>query len=313
MDHRTELRTVVELARLGNARRTAESLGVSQSTVSEVIARLERSYGTRLFDRDRRGSRSTATGTLVVDAARKSLDILDNVEREVGLLEGFERGVLSVAAHPEMVETHLVPAVASVLRESANLRCRVHSGTPESLLQKLRDQQIELFVGLEPDAPCGDVDVEPIGTYHAVPFCRAGHPLTEVPPQGIRVLREYPIISTHVPHWYLARRNVGLRIERELADEIAARGRTVQVAHLTTMTSLVAASDSLGFAATASIQRGIEDGSLAVLGVPDEQRALLAPAPIVLVTTKGRALPPVAKSVIAALRSNAATIGGRLS
>ena len=36
MEHRAERRAVVELARLGNARRTAELLGVSQPTISEV-------------------------------------------------------------------------------------------------------------------------------------------------------------------------------------------------------------------------------------------------------------------------------------
>lgn len=307
MDHRAELRTVIELARLGNARRAAEALGVSQSTVSDVVARLERSYGTRLFDRDRHGSRPTATGALVIDAARRSLAILDNAEREVGLLEGFEQGVLSVAAHPEIVETHLVPAVAAVLRDSANLQCRIHSASPDALMDGLRDQQLELFVGLEPDAPCDDVDIEPIGTYHAVPFCRADHPLTEVAPQGVKVLREYPLISTEVPRWYLERRRIGMHVGREVVGEIAARGRTVQVAHLATMTALVATTDSLGFATPESIQRFIVDGTLALLGVPDTQRALLAPAPIVLVTMKDRPLPPIANAVIRELRSNATT------
>jgi DNA-binding transcriptional LysR family regulator len=54
MEHRAERRAIVELARLGNARHTAEFLGVSKSTISEVGVRRERSYGTRLFDRDRR-------------------------------------------------------------------------------------------------------------------------------------------------------------------------------------------------------------------------------------------------------------------
>lgn len=43
MEHRAERRAIVELARLGNARHTAELLGVSKSTISEVAVRLERS------------------------------------------------------------------------------------------------------------------------------------------------------------------------------------------------------------------------------------------------------------------------------
>lgn len=298
MDHRTELRTLVELARLGNVRRTAELLRLSQSTVSEVLARLEDGYGTKLFDRGRHGSRPTATGALVVEAARRSLELLDNAEREVGLLEGFERGALSVAAHPFFVESHLVPAVAAMLRGNANLRCRIHSAPPAALLQALRDQQLELFVGLQPDPPHDDVEVQRIDVYRPVPFCRAGHPLATLPPQGIQVLRRYPLVTTEMPLWYEQRLDAGIPDYPGLVDELAARGRRVQVSDLSTMGELVASTDSLGFAPASWLRRGVEAGRLAMLGVPDDQKLLLEPLPIVLVTRRDRALPPSARAVV---------------
>ena len=303
LDHRTELRTVVELARLGNARRTADALGVSQSTVSEVIARLERVYGSRLFDRDRKGSRTTATGALVVEAARRSLEILDNAEREIGLLEGYERGSLSVAAHPCLVETHLVPAVAAVLGASLSLQCRIQTASPEALLDGLRRRQLELFVGLAPDGPCDDVDLEPIDTYRPVPFCRAGHPLTTVPPQGIKVLRDYPIVTTEAPHWYDQRLQAGLPHDPALAGELAERGRRVHVTHMATMESIVTTTDALGLASLESIRHGVHAGALVTLDVPDDQQALLQPAPIVLATMQDRPLPPSANALLAQIRA----------
>ena len=306
MDHRDELRTLVELARLGNARRTAELLRVSQSTVSEVIARLERSYATRLFDRGRQGSHPTATGALVVEAARRSLEILDNAEREVGLLEGFERGSLSVAGHPFLIESYLTPAIAALLHESANLHCRVRSASPAALLEGLRGRQLELFIGLEPDAPCGDIAIERIGTYTPVPFCRAGHPLSAVPPQGIKVLGKYPLITTESPLWYSRRIEAGMPVDPALAGELVERGRRVEVADLAAMESLVATTDSLGFANRESVRKSVDAGMLVVLGVPEEERVLLEPAPIVLVTMKDRPLPPSANALIEQIRSIAA-------
>ena len=302
MDHRLELRTLTELARLRNARRTADALGVSQSTVSEIVARLERSYGTRLFDRGRQGSVPTATGAVVIAAARRSLEVLDNAEREVALLEGFVGGVLSVAAHPALVETYLVPVVAAVLRSTEHLNCRILSAGPDDLLEGLRNQRLELFVGLEPDGPYDDLVVEPIGTYQSQPFCRDGHPLADLPPQGVKVLREYPMVTTESPRWYTERKLSNVPFTRTLADEISAHGRAVQVANLATMVELVTSTDALGSTMPASIQRHIDDGSLVLLGVPDEERALLAPAPIVIVTIKGRALPPMARAILEELR-----------
>ena len=74
MEHRAERRAIVELARLGNARHTAELLGVSKSTISEVGVRRERSYGTRLFDRDRRacGRDDEPTSHRVLPISRSS-------------------------------------------------------------------------------------------------------------------------------------------------------------------------------------------------------------------------------------------------
>ena len=302
MDHRLELRTVVELARFGNARRAADALGVSQSTVSEVLARLERSYGTKLFDRGRRGSRPTATGALVVEAARRSLEILDNAEREVGLLEGFERGSLSIAADPCLVETYLVPAVAAVLGGRLNLHCRMHTASPDTMLEWLRRQQLEFFIGLEPDGPCDDVAIEPIGTFRPVPFCRAGHPLATMPPEGVRALRVYPIIATEVPRWYEQRTDTMAKADPALADEIAQRGRRVNVDHLATMEALVTTTESLGFAPRDAIQPRIDDGTFVVIDVPPDEQVLLLAAPIVLVTLKDRPLPPSANAVLDELR-----------
>jgi DNA-binding transcriptional LysR family regulator len=303
MDHRLELRTVVELARFGNARRAADSLGLSQSTVSEVLTRLERSYGTKLFDRGRHGSRTTATGALVVEAARRSLEILDNAEREVGLLEGFERGSLSIAAHPCLVETHLAPAVAAVLRGTLNLHCQMHTAPPDTLLESLRRQQLEFFIGLEPDGPCDDVASEPIGTFRPVPFSRPGHPLANTPPEGVKVLRVYPIIATEVPRWYEHRTDTMATADPALADEIAQRGRRVNVGHLATMEALVTTTDSLGFAPRDAIQTGIDDGKFVIIEVPPDEQVLLLDVPIVLVTLKDRPLPPSANAVIDELRS----------
>jgi DNA-binding transcriptional LysR family regulator len=238
-----------------------------------------------------------------VEAARRSLEVLDNAEREVGLLEGFERGSLSIAAHPCLVETHLVPAVAAMLRGSANLHCRIQSASPDAMLQALRSRQIELFVGLEPDGPCDDVAIERVGTYRPVPFCRAGHPLAAVKPQGIKVLGRYPLVTTEMPAWYARRVEAGMPRDPILAGEIAERGRRVQVAHQATMETLVETTDSLGLAAAESIRPSIEAGKLVVLGVPRAEQVLVEPAAIVLVTVKDRPLPPSANAVIERIRS----------
>jgi DNA-binding transcriptional LysR family regulator len=202
MDHRTELRALVELDRAGNVRRAADALGISQSTLSDAVARMERAYGTPLFDRDQRGSRATVCGRIVVDAAARSLEILDNAHREAGLLVSGERATLAIGADPVLVEAYVVPAIAAILEDHVALQIRVHSGSPDDLLRLLRERQIELFLGFRPDGPLAGVSLEEVATLAGVPFARIGHPLATVPPQGIRVLRDFPYVCTHMPRWY---------------------------------------------------------------------------------------------------------------
>lgn len=54
--------------------RAAQACQVSQSTVSQQIARLEKAIGVRLFDRTTRDTRLTAAGRAFAGHARLALD-----------------------------------------------------------------------------------------------------------------------------------------------------------------------------------------------------------------------------------------------
>ena len=62
-----ELRIIqhaLTLARVGNFGRAAESLGISQPSLTRSIASLEASLGVKLFDRNRRGIKPTVFGAV---------------------------------------------------------------------------------------------------------------------------------------------------------------------------------------------------------------------------------------------------------
>ena len=62
------LRVFESTARLGNFSAAAEELHTTQSSVSRAVADLERSLGTRLFDRVHRGVRLTREGDIYREA-----------------------------------------------------------------------------------------------------------------------------------------------------------------------------------------------------------------------------------------------------
>lgn len=68
--HPDQIATFLDLAETGSFHRSAERLGLTQSTVSARIAALETALGARLFDRSRAGARLTTEGLKFAPHAR---------------------------------------------------------------------------------------------------------------------------------------------------------------------------------------------------------------------------------------------------
>ncbi|MFZ3121332.1 MAG: LysR family transcriptional regulator, partial [Variovorax sp.] len=66
-----ELRVFVAVAESGHFTRAAERLGMSQSSLSAALGKLEKMLGTRLFDRHTRACKPTEAGTALLPAARR--------------------------------------------------------------------------------------------------------------------------------------------------------------------------------------------------------------------------------------------------
>jgi LysR family cyn operon transcriptional activator len=104
------LRYFLAVADTAHFRRAAESLHVSQPTLSQQIQQLERELGVPLFDRIGRRVQLTVAGeTLRVHAHRVLLELK---EAQVALLEldGLKRGKLQVGV-VQPLDTYLIPRI----------------------------------------------------------------------------------------------------------------------------------------------------------------------------------------------------------
>ncbi len=78
-----DIRLFLALARHGSARKAAETLGISHTTISRRAEQLEADLGTRLFDRDVNGYRLTGEGEAMLASATKAEDALLTAERQL--------------------------------------------------------------------------------------------------------------------------------------------------------------------------------------------------------------------------------------
>ncbi len=90
--NRNHLAAFCAVAEAGGFTRGAEALLVSQPTLSQQVAELEASLGTKLLDRLPRGTRLTEAGELLLSQARRISAMEQDAEQSVRELVGLGAG-----------------------------------------------------------------------------------------------------------------------------------------------------------------------------------------------------------------------------
>ena len=148
-----QLRAFVAVSALGSCTAAAGQLHVTQSALSVLIRELERTLGTRLFDRHTRSVRLTDAGRDYLPHVEQVFVELDAGAASVTGLRDKRRGLLRIGA-PQLMACTLMPRVIAAFRGvHPAIEIRLVDTLPESTLQRLAGGDVELAIG--PDMPAG--------------------------------------------------------------------------------------------------------------------------------------------------------------
>lgn len=95
-----QFRYVLVLASEGSFSRAAETLGISQPSLSQYLKKIEKEVHAILFDRSGSEIRLTDAGRAYIDAGRKILDIERQMEGRISDIAGYKAGTLVVGISP---------------------------------------------------------------------------------------------------------------------------------------------------------------------------------------------------------------------
>ncbi|PYY45444.1 LysR family transcriptional regulator [Curtobacterium sp. MCBD17_023] len=172
------LEQFVTVAAEGSVTRAAERLWAAQSTVSAGIASLERSLGTRLFERGGRRLVLTPTGADLLPHARAVLESLDRMRDLAAASDAELRGRVRLGIFTSMDVVDLTGVLRDFRRQHPLVAVELMtspSGTT-GLVQDLVAGRLDLaYTGL-PNTPSGVV-VEPLREMPFRVFLAADHPL----------------------------------------------------------------------------------------------------------------------------------------
>ncbi|MFF3671933.1 LysR family transcriptional regulator [Microtetraspora malaysiensis] len=173
--------------------RAAERLHISQPTVSQEVARLERAVGLALLDRSRRTVTLTPAGRVMASEGRLLLDQAGSLIGKVLLHEDSRMNTARLVASPSVVNRLLPAVISQAETELPTLKIddmSVETGAVSSTLAaEVADIGLGRFLDDLPGFRTETIADEPV--YVAI---SRGHPAAGRPAVALRDLQDVPLL-----------------------------------------------------------------------------------------------------------------------
>jgi len=147
-----QLQTFCEVIERGTFSAAAEKLYISQPSVSQHIANLEKHFGVKLFDRRKRKVRLTPEGRVLYSTAKEVLEQLDRAKKRIDDLRSLEAGTLNIGCSHYVDSLLLWQVLPEFVSQHPKVSVSTFIGTIEELKSALLSSDIELiFAERTPD------------------------------------------------------------------------------------------------------------------------------------------------------------------
>lgn len=161
------------VVREGSFSRAAERLGVSQSAVTQHVAKLEKSIGMKLLRREQNGVSLTRAGQSLFELADRRVTLDDLIVEKIQGFASLERGYLSVIAN---APRPALPVIASFQKAYPKVEIDFTLYDWTQAMAMLRDRKVDIAIVTEPDR-VGDCISLPISEVRYVAYVPEGHKL----------------------------------------------------------------------------------------------------------------------------------------
>ena len=147
------LRAFTAIVDAGSFTLAAERLHMTQSTVSQQLARLEDAVGTALIDRAARPVRPTMAGERLLGYAKRLLALQHEAEAALGDPAGTAS--IRIGLPEDIVSTAMARVFGDFARRHRAIRLDVTAGLSRDLTRRYRAGDFDIVVVKEPEAEPG--------------------------------------------------------------------------------------------------------------------------------------------------------------
>ena len=198
-----QLRALCHAARTGSISAAAESLFLSQPSVSLQIQALEREFGVTLFERRGPQIKLTPEGELLYQLARPLVEGVDKLHEVFAARYGkLESGELNVAAGESTILYILPETLRKFADNYPGIQLKLHNVTGRDGLAMLRADTADFAVGSMLEVP-EDIVYHPVVSYDPMLITPLDHPLVRKKPLQLTDISPYGLIlpPRHLSTW----------------------------------------------------------------------------------------------------------------
>ncbi len=280
-----DLQAFRAVAELGNFRKAAEAVHISQPAFSRRIEKLEDALGVRLLERTTRRVSLTAVGRDFAGKVQQLLDDLDTALLGIRGVASTRMGEVTLACVPSTVYYYVSQVVQRFRQAYPRTRVKVHDAGANEVLHAVARGEADFglnFIGIQEPG----IEFRTLLEERFVAACRRDHPLAARPRVSWADLAAYPFIAVAQSS------GNRLLLDQALAGLAVRPVSVCEAQHVTTMLGLVEA--GLGVAAVPAMAMPAQGHPLLVSVPLDEP---VVTRRVGLISRSGRTLAPAAQQL----------------
>lgn len=201
------LRSFAAIVDTGSFTLAAERLAMTQSTISQQLARLEESLGAVLVDRTARPIKSTPAGERLLGYARRILALQEEAQAALGDPAGT--APIRIGVPEDIVSSEMAQVFHDFTRRHREVHLDVTAGLSRDLTRSYRAGEFDILVAKEPTASpdCRATFPEALAWFESAEAPQAWPnpvPLVAFPPGGLYREAMFERIEHERLRWYIA-------------------------------------------------------------------------------------------------------------
>lgn len=137
-------RVFCEVVKYKNISKTAESMYISQSAITQSIQKLENMLGGKVFYRNKNGVELTEEGKNLYEYIKDSIETMRNAENIFSKYITLEKGKIRIGGGNSLLSYLIFEPFLKFIKKYPNIDVSISSGITDTLIQKLSNGELDI-------------------------------------------------------------------------------------------------------------------------------------------------------------------------